>query len=298
MRVWQWLSSTYQRIAGQGRSKTRGEPRQNLRPLMTVFLVVLLLLVAGLTETYLHRLNFVPGAVIQLILVGGFSGLVGFGELISRYKDDPFRLSGSPGAQVYICVNVAAGIGALALIREFDLFGPYGQGNHNAIYEVLLAGFGSVAFFRTSLFTARVGDTDIGIGPSTVLKALLDASDLAADRDQAHDRAEKIEEIMDGIAFDRVRVTLPLLCLSLVQGATQDQQKLLGEQVDKLITLKANPGDPPISDKDKAVILGVYLLRQVGAPVLKSALDILRQNDADDAAAKAVQAPAGPPAPG
>jgi hypothetical protein len=117
---------------------------------------------------------------LALTFVGGFSGLVGYAELAQRYRDDPARMFASSPTAIYCVVNIAAGVGAFALVRAFRVFDPATP--HAAIYGVLLASFGAIAFFRTSLFTARVGDTNADIGPATLLKALLEASDRMINR--------------------------------------------------------------------------------------------------------------------
>ena len=204
-------------------------------------------------------------------LGGVFSGAVGFAELLSRYRDDPKRLLTADPTVIYVTVNVIAGIAALALVKEFEVYGNAGTPKpHRLVYEALLASFGAIAFFRTSFFTARIGNADIGIGPSTLLKSLLDASDLMVDREQALGRADQVREVMKDIDFDKAKVALPVLCFSLVQGVTEEQQKLVAEQVRKLVD------DVSMEPSVKATILGVYLIRQVGAPVLERAVTVLK----------------------
>jgi len=236
------------------------------RVISTLAWTVVVLLLISAISILLQDLKFNTSVIAQLLLVGLFAALVGFAELVSRYKDDPLRLGGSPATRIYVSVNIAAGIAALALVKEFEVFSG---SKHPAIYEALLASFGAIAFFRSSLFTARVGDTDVGIGPSTLLKSLLDASDLMLDRGQAGDRATDVGRIMRDIDFNRAKVSLPTLCLALVQGLTQEQQKLVAEQIAKLTD------EPIMRPEDKSTILGVYLLRQVGASVLDSAVATL-----------------------
>ena len=84
--------------------------------------------------------------------------LVGYGELISRYKDSPlFKLFTTFAASAYLLVNMGAGVMALDLIRIQQILAT---GDDWWLKQTLLAAFGAIAFFRTSLFTVRVG----GIG--------------------------------------------------------------------------------------------------------------------------------------
>ncbi|WP_168029234.1 hypothetical protein [Falsiroseomonas selenitidurans] len=211
-------------------------------------------------------LSLAKGPVAQYAAVAFFAGAVGFGELIARYRDDPSRLFGMRPAAAYIGINLAAGIVALALVQEFAVIGP---GPNQSVTEALLAAFGAIAFFRTSLFTARVGDTDVGIGPSTMLKTFLEGSDRLVNRSQASDRADAVAATMEGIDFEKAKATLPTFCLGLVEGLSSDEQRELGEQIARLDT------DTKVVASAKARILGVYLLRQVGATVLERAVETL-----------------------
>jgi len=224
----------------------------------------------GAVVIYVEKLPFSATILTQLVSVGVFAGAVGYAELLSRYRDDPVRLLAADPTAMYVAVNVVAGIGALALVKEFSVFGSAAAPQaHQATYEALLASFGAIAFFRTSLFTARVGGTDIDVGPATLLKSLLASSDFMVNRKQASDRADEVQRTMARVDFDKAKSTLPVLCFTLVEGITPDQQKLVAEQIQKLAD------DTTIEPTAKATILGVYLLRQVGADVLARAVTVL-----------------------
>src|SRR5581483_6679602 len=85
--------------------------------------------------------------------VGFFGMLVGTGELVSRYRDEPGEAVFSKSGAFYIGINVLAAIFALALMRAFDVtFGldPLAQTTALRWTEVLAAGFSAMAFFRCS----------------------------------------------------------------------------------------------------------------------------------------------------
>jgi hypothetical protein len=220
------------------------------------------------------------GVLAQYGSVAFFAGAVGFGELIARYRDDPSRLLGMRPSAAYICINVASGIIALALVQQFQVIGAANP--NRMLVETLLAAFGAIAFFRTSLFTARIGDTDVGIGPSTMLKTFLEGSDRLVNRSQATDRADAVAACMRGIDFDRAKAALPAFCLGLVEGLSGEEQRELGEQIARL------DADTQIAPEAKTQILGVYLLRQVGGAVLARAVQTLGDG------IRAGGAPAGP----
>jgi uncharacterized protein YoaH (UPF0181 family) len=139
-----------------------------------------------------------------------------------------------------------------------------------------LASFGSVAFFRSAVFNVRVGNTDIGVGPSVVLKSLLDAADCLVDRDQAQDRAVDVATIMRDVAFEKARTDLPALCFTLVQNLTPEEQQEAAEQIKKLHQ------DSDGTSGGKVILLGVYLVRLVGPDVLTQAVKALGDNIKSD----------------
>ena len=245
---------------------------------MTALLVTLALFVPTVTQPWKDT--------AELVLVAGLSGLVGYGELVSRYRDNPIRLFAAPLVPAYLLVNIAGGIGALVLVRATHALGD----NPRRVNETMLAGFGAIAFFRTSLFTVRIGGSDLGIGPSALLKSLLDAADRAIDRAQAEGRAVDVARLMATVDFAKAVKALPLLCFTLVQNLTPDDQKGAGEQITALAEA------PGVSDEARSIILGVYLIRLVGADVLEQAVKALGDHLRADAPF-ASPSPIVPPAP-
>jgi len=155
-----------------------------------------------------------------------FGLAVGTTELVARYRDRPTAPLRTASGIIYILVNgLAAGL-ALWLIREqkiaanVTLLDP-------AVAQVLLAGFETMAFFRTSLFTLRVGDADVAIGPAAVLQVILNAADRACDRVRAGSRSAEVIAIMRGVSFERARDALPLHCFALMQNVSMAEQQLV-----------------------------------------------------------------------
>jgi hypothetical protein len=174
----------------------------------------------------------------QFAAVTLLAGAVAYGELVSRYRDTPGRLLATDPTVVYLCVNIAAAATALALVKEFEAITAE---KHKLIYETLLAGFGAIAFFRTSLFTVRVSGNDIGVGPSTLLKALLDSSDTMLNRWQALNRGAMVREIMGSVDFDKPKTALPTTCFTLMTEFPPAVQAGVGEDIEKLVADDTTP---------------------------------------------------------
>ena len=49
-----------------------------------------------------------------------------------------------------------------------------------------------MALFRTSLFTVRAGDRDVGVGPGSLLQTLRDAVDREVDRARGQARGSRL----------------------------------------------------------------------------------------------------------
>ena len=200
--------------------------------------------------------------------------LVGVGELVSRYRDEPTRAlfarqGGLIPALLYVTINALAALAALKLIHVFGwTFGGDAAQPSTRYTQVLVAGFGAMALFRSSLFTLRVGGQDVGVGPSSVLQIILDAADRAVDRRRARGRSGEVSRIMRNVSFQRASEVLPSYCLALMQNLSPEDQAELGRQVKAL-----QPA--AMDDQMKALLLGLALLNFVGLDVLQSAVDAL-----------------------
>jgi hypothetical protein len=75
---------------------------------------------------------------------------------------------------------------------------------------------------------------------------------------------------MEGVNLKRAMVELPLLCLSLMQHVSKEEQEALGKQV---ALLKKNGMD----DEQNAIMLGILLSRVTGIRLLKAAAADLKQ---------------------
>lgn len=201
------------------------------------------------------------------LICAGLGVGVGLAELIARYRDRPSALASMPSTWLYVVVNGLASVAALLLVHVFGwTFGTSGSAIVGT--QVLVAGFGAIALFRSSLFTVRVGDTDVGVGPSTVLTVFLAAADRDIDRHRAKERSRTVSGIMRGVSFARAQNALPVYCLALLQNLPTADQVALRQSVDALAAVAA-------TDPQRALSLGLLLMNVAGEDVLRAAVKAL-----------------------
>jgi hypothetical protein len=207
--------------------------------------------------------------IFDLIVVVVLGILVGLAELVSRYRDAPQSVLYKPPALLYLALNGAASGLALALIRAYGW--TFGVAAGAARWtQLLVAGVGAMALFRTSLFTVRAGDRDIGIGPAAFLQIFREAADRGVDRLRARARSLEVGKLMDGIDYGKASKGLIPYCLALMQNVSDEEQKKLAQAV-KLLDAE------PIEDAVKVPILGLLVMDVVGPGVLTGAVDALRE---------------------
>jgi hypothetical protein len=225
------------------------------------------------------------GWVLAYLFVFVLGGSVGAAELVSRYRDRPFAAIATAPALFYILLNAFGAVGALYLIYIFhdklglkDEAGNWPAGPGALVQAVLIAGFSSLAFFRTSIFKFRAGDSDLAVGPSIVLDALLGAADRAVDRVMAQPRAGIVHEVMGNLAFEKVSIILPSHCLALMQNVSSVESQRVAGVVNSL------RADKDMPDKIKVLNLGLALLGVVGEDVLRTAVKGLERDLRDSTA--------------
>lgn len=200
-------------------------------------------------------MNYVFASMIGLI--------VGATELMARYRDAPFApLKSGPGI-TYFAINGGASMLAYFLLDAMDV--PFGS----EVLKVLTAGLSAMAFFRSGLFTVRLGDNDVAVGPNLILQIILQALDRSYDRDRATPRSEAVAKIMSGVSFELAQSALPTLCANLMQNVSEEELTELKKEVDGLA------GDTKMSDEAKSLILGLALFNVVGEKTLRAGVGAL-----------------------
>lgn len=209
-------------------------------------------------------------AAVAATLLGA---AVGAAELVSRYKDSPeTAIGGFPGG-LYMALNASASLLAFVVIRElnwrFGVGAAEGDSTTLRMMQVLVAGLGSAALFRTSLFNIKAGDEEIGVGPSALMTTALAATERAVDRRQALWREPRVHSIMKNVDFLKAATQLVPYCLEVaLQNVTPEEAERVADLVSKLEAKKW-------ADSVKSMILGGSLMSIVGYDVLFYAVEDL-----------------------
>ena len=216
---------------------------------------------------------------VAYITVCLFGVLVGLSEIVSRYRDEPTQAILSPPGILYIVVNIGAACLALYVIDIFKWkFGVDASSSSieaERLIQIMMAGFGSIALFRSSLLTVRVGEKDLNVGPSAVLQTLLNAITSAVDRNRAQSRAEDIINTMQNMTFDEIKKALPSICFGLMQNLNDESRDNARAEIENLIK------DPTLDNDTKIKCLGLTLMNVVGPNVLEDAVKVLKAPTSD-----------------
>jgi hypothetical protein len=216
-------------------------------------------------------LNLPWNDILAWAVVGALGGALGVAELVSRYKDAPGLALRTIPALFYIAINIGASLGAFAFAKVFHWNLNLGDANNTVAAQwtlVLVCGLSSMALFRSSLFVRRIGDRDVGVGPSSFLQVFLNATDAEVDRRRAVVRADSVSRVVQNIDYRKAYDALPPYCLALMQNLSDDAQRDLRKALELL-------DKDPMSPDLKLRVLALELLNVVGIAVLEQAIKSL-----------------------
>ncbi len=162
-----------------------------------------------------------------------FGMLTGLSELLSRYRDEPILASANPFGIGYLLLNGLVSLAAFALLRRYpsQIFPVIQQ---DLLLTAVVAGFGSMAVFRSKLFTFRSDDgKDYAIGPAIVLDTVLKTIDRKIDRLRAAERQAKVFDKMKDLQdFENTAHYLEASLLSF-QNLTQAEKEEISRIIDQ-----------------------------------------------------------------
>lgn len=208
---------------------------------------------------------------VDYLMVAALGALIGFVEILSRYKDAPFKVAFSLPGLFYLLLNGAASLIALWGIRLFDVSlidNPNWTPEMVRWLQVGVAGVASMILFRSALFTFRTGDQDVSVGPNAILQVLLVAVDKEVDRMRGAIRAKIVEDAMDGISFEEAVTNLPPVVIALMQNLSDKDKNEILDSVKIALESKA-------PERARVMTLGLNMINVVGEDILKAAIDMV-----------------------
>lgn len=183
-------------------------------------------------------------------------------ELLSRYRDEPIKvIATSQFAWVYLLLNGLLALGAHALLLDSD-FAEIETPVRRAGLAVA-SGLSAAVILRSRVFTARLGDEQVSIGPGYVVDQLLSIIDAQIDRRRALQRVQIVVDLMKGKDFDGSRIHSSTMITGSRQNLSLQDQKDLANQIREVV-------DRKIPDQEKAYALGFILLDFMGEEFLKA----------------------------
>jgi hypothetical protein len=202
---------------------------------------------------------------LEWAVTGLFGALIGAGEIVSQFRDEPDDALRTVPALGYLLFNAIASLFALAIIRVFGWTMGVQDPTLSGWAQVVVAGFGAMALLRASIFNVRDGEKVIAIGPSRFLEIVLASVKDAVDRKRAEQRGVAVSEIMKEVDFNKAWQALPAYCFGLLQNLPQEEQDKFGKKIALLVNAQ-------MSERVKSLLLGLTLMNLVGEKVLATAV--------------------------
>lgn len=194
-------------------------------------------------------------------------GVVGFSEVVLRYRDEPARASTSMPGLVFILLNGTVAAFALFLVEYFST--PTERGD--AVQRVLLTGIGAMVVLRGKLLTVPMpGGTRAELGFAPLVESILASVNREIDRERAQTRLQLVaarSRDMAVLGFDRVA---PYLRTGLQALQTLDADVQRGV----LEAIKAAEADTSSTDGVLMEAIGYELLNNFGEECF---LELFRQ---------------------
>ena len=203
--------------------------------------------------------------IILSFLIGCLFALA---ELLSRYKDIKQILK-NLSSVLYLLINGISSIIAFFILKMF------GISENNDIIRVIFAGASSMIILRSSFANIRVGDKDFKTGIAEVIQIYLEYAEITFDLKRSQEDAEKINEIMSDVDFEKAKTALPYTCFNLMKKISVEEKKMVEDAI-----IELNKSSHP--KKIKAFNLGISLSKVTRIEFLKSAVETLGDTIKED----------------
>jgi len=213
--------------------------------------------------------------LLRYLAVAAIGAVVGFAELLSRYRDEPWLVASSPPGRTFIAANAAAAMAALGVLEYYpEVFSPPADG----LTRTLLAGFGAMLVLRSKLLTLRQpGGTDVEVGPAFVVDSLLTAVNRDVDRRRAEGRIALVTRMARRFAAHPFEHSAPHLRGALLAFQTMDAEERT-RLSNTIRTMLSDPELIKLSDEVKYAMIGYDYLTAFGEQTFICAFDELERS--------------------
>jgi hypothetical protein len=240
---------------------------------------LLLLLLLGLIYAY-NRFGFYTwyiiifmGGIIPAYLEGSQAYLyafiigvvVAFSEIIGKFNDEPIKSLITPHAVIYHLVNGLMAVFALKLM-VLNNEGHMPTLEMDKVKYVLGAGIGSMAFFRSKIFTMKIAEQDVSFGPEQLINVYFRFMEKEIDRTRGAMRIDFIVKNLANIKFELFYKAVKIM-LYASQVITKDKKE------DILRHAKTLNDDSDLDSQSKSYELGFELLNEMGEHFISKLLE-------------------------
>jgi len=173
-------------------------------------------------------------------------------EIIGKFKDAPGKALSTQQAVWYLALNGAVSSFAVyvLLLMKWGSVEPLDR-----LKLVLTAGLGAMVVVRAKLFSSKIGDQDVSVGPEQILKVYLDFMEQDIDRIRAQRRIDFVRKTMDPLKFSEIH-EYTLTMLDSAQTLTEERRKGIKESIEKIAAVA--------NDENKSFSLGFLLSKEMG----------------------------------
>jgi hypothetical protein len=235
-------------------------------PIIALF--ALPLLIGGImaaTEKYgAYTWYFIVTVVMGAVTVSGgnhlfffvfiLGMLTAFAEIIGKFPDEPIKSLKTTHA---LCYHVFNGLIAMLALYILELADVAHKTELDQVKIVAVAGLGAMMVMRSKLFSVKVGNEEVSVGPDQVIKIFFNFMEDAIDRVRAQSRIEFVKENLANLRFDRISDYSTTMLLA-AQALDKTERDAAVERIEKLRT------DKPEDQELKSYRLGFYLLNLMG----------------------------------
>jgi len=239
---------------------------------LDVFVLVLLLLAILVPQSVFGwEPAFIKEHKYYLILAAIFGAMVGASELISRYRDEPFRATFSPPGRMYMWLNGLISLAAYFLLVKYRVSVLPALKDDNLLISVV-AGFGGMVFMRSKLFNFRTeGGENFSVGPDAVLTTFLSSVNRRVDRFLSAIRQEMVYQEAITILKPQNAPKFLEIYLTAYQNIPAEEKKELADD------LKAVLDRNDLDDQLKLMAISFGFMNIGGYKNFKALMVLLRR---------------------